>query len=75
MNWISIQKSKPLAYKTGCWEGKKSDPILVCTIGGKYHVVEMYEGILDGNEFLDFYDDRDFEIKNVFLWSEINNPF
>jgi len=24
---------------------------------------------------MDFYDDRDFEIKHVTMWAEIDNPF
>ena len=75
MIWHNLANKKPLAYKTGGWEGRKSDKILVCTMGGKYHVAEMYEGILDGNEFCDFYDDRDFEIQNVKYWTEIDRPF
>jgi hypothetical protein len=34
----------------------------------------MYEGILDGTEFCEFYDDRDWEIKNVEYWIEIEKP-
>ena len=75
MIWNNIKDKKPLAYKTGCWDGKKSDKILVCTVGGKYHIAEMYEGILDGKEFCDFYDDRDWDISNVVFWAEIDSPF
>jgi hypothetical protein len=35
----------------------------------------MYEGVLDGSEFCDFYDQKDFEIKNVEYWTEIDSPF
>jgi len=35
----------------------------------------MYEGILDGSEFCDFYDERDFEIDYVAFWTEIDSPF
>jgi hypothetical protein len=75
MIWYKIENKKPLAYQIGGWEGKKSDKVLVCTRSGKYYVAEMYEGVLDGSEFCDFYDDRDFEIKNVAFWTEIDSPF
>ena len=32
----------------------------------------MYEGVLDGREYCDFYDDRDFNISNVAFWTEID---
>ena len=35
----------------------------------------MYEGVLDGSEFCDFYDKNDFEVKNVEYWTEIDSPF
>ena len=74
MIWNDIRKKKPLAYKTGGWDGKKSDKVLVCTLGQKYYVAEMYEGVLDGREYCDFYDDRDFEITHVAFWTEIDAP-
>ena len=75
MIWKEIKKEKPIAYKSGDWDGLKSDKILVATMSDKYHIVEMYEGIMDGSEFCDFYDDRDFEVKNVLYWIEIDSPF
>ena len=75
MIWNKIENKKPLAYMTGGWDGKKSDKVLVCTRSGRYYVAEMYEGILDGSEFCDFYDDQDFEIRNVAFWTEIDSPF
>lgn len=75
MIWHKLKDKKPLTYKSGGWEGLKSDKILVCTMSGKFHVAEMYEGILDGSEFCDFYDMNDFQINNVAYWTEIDNPF
>jgi hypothetical protein len=74
MIWKNIKDKKPIAYKTGGWDGRKSDALLVCTRSGKYHVAEMYQGILDGNEFCDFYDIDDYEIKGVIFWIEIDSP-
>ena len=75
MIWYKIENKKPLAYQSGGWDGKKSDKVLVCTRSGKYYVAEMYEGILDGSEFSDFYDERDFEIDYVAFCTEIDSPF
>jgi len=75
MIWNNIKEKKPLAYQSGGWDGKKSNKVLVYTLSGRYYVAEMYEGILDGSEFCDFYDDRDFEIENVAFWTEIDSPF
>jgi hypothetical protein len=35
----------------------------------------MYEGVIDGTEFCEFYDHRDFEIENVLYWTEITNAY
>lgn len=75
MIWYNIKNKKPLAYKSGGWDGEKNDKILVYTLTRRYYVVEMYKVILDGSEFCDFYDDRDFEIENVAFWTEIDSPF
>ena len=75
MIWNDVTKKKPLAYQSGGWDGLKSDKVLVCTRSGKYHIAEMYSGAMDGHEFNDFYDDRDFEIENVAFWTEIDRPF
>lgn len=74
MVWYDVKKKKPLATESGCWDGLRSDKILVKTFSGRYYVAVMYEGILDGSEFCEFYDDRDFEIENVKWWAEIDSP-
>lgn len=75
MYWNKLEERRPIAYKTGMWDGKKSDKIIVADEYGKYYIAEMYEGFMDGSEFCDFYDYRDFEIKNVEYWAEIDSPF
>ena len=75
MIWYKLKEKRPLAYKTGLFDGKKSDKVLVADQYGKYHIAEMYEGVLDGSAFCDFYDQKDFEIKNVEYWTEIDSPF
>lgn len=75
MIWKKLEIEKPIASKQGGWDGLKSNKLLVCTRGGKFHVAEMYAGILDGNEFCDFYDINDYEINGVIYWVEIDEPF
>lgn len=75
MIWHKLKDRTPLAYQTGDWDGKKSDKVLVCALSGKYYVAEMYEGVIDGNEFCRFYDINDFEIQHIAFWTEIDSPF
>jgi hypothetical protein len=75
MIWNKLSEKRPLATRTGMFDGKKSDKVLVADEFGKYHIAEMYEGILDGTEFCDFYDTRDYEVFKVEYWAEIESPF
>jgi hypothetical protein len=75
MIWYEIKKKKPIATESGCWDGLRSSEILVCTRLQKYHVAVMYEGILDGAEFCQFYDVNDYEIGNVTHWTGIDSPY
>lgn len=74
MIWNELKNKKPIATEVGCWDGKRTDKILVKTFSGQYHIARMYEGIIDGNKFADFYDTNDFEISNVKFWAEIDSP-
>ena len=75
MIWKDIKKEKPIATESGCWDGLRTERILVCTTGGIYHIARMYEGILDGSKFCDFYTEMDYELPNVAFWTEIDAPF
>jgi hypothetical protein len=55
LNWITISERVPYAYRTGSWDGKRSDLVLVFTDKKQIFAAEMYEGVLDGSEFCDFY--------------------
>ena len=70
--WTDINKRKPLAFEKGDWDGLKSELILVKDILGQIFVATMYEGVLDGSEFCNFYTTNDFELINVQLWKPIN---
>jgi hypothetical protein len=72
MNWTKLKDQYPIAVESGCWDGLRSSELLVKTMGGKYCVVRMYKGIIDGQEFCDFYDQNDFDIAHVESWVEID---
>ena len=75
MVWYKIENKKPIASESGDWDGLRSNKILVCTMNKNIYIAVMYEGTLDGSVFCEFYDDKDFAIQNIVLWTEINTPF
>jgi len=70
--WNKVKESTPLAWETGDWDGKKSDLVLAKDSCGVPHIAKVYEGIIDGIEFCDFYDEQDFEIDGITEWKYIN---
>ena len=68
--WKKLPEQKPNSYKTGNWDGKKSDEILLCDNRGYFYVGTCYQGIMDGSEYCDFYDENKF-IENVTHWCKI----
>lgn len=68
--WVSIHEDLPITWETGNWDGKRSDEYLVLTNKGEVKIAVLYSGIMDGNEFNDWYDQNGFEI-NVVGWSKI----
>ena len=75
MIWNDMRTKLPHAFKTGMFDGKKSEKLLVCDAYGKFYIAEMYMGFLDGSDFRDFYDLNGFEIKKVEYWIELETPF
>ena len=71
--WISVSKLKPLAYETNrVWDGKRSDLVLVADIEGNVKLARYYEGVLDGSEFKDWYDDTYYELSiKPYKWKKI----
>lgn len=55
MKWNEVSDSLPIAYKSGDWDGLASDLVLAETITGKKFIGQFYKGILDGQEFEDWY--------------------
>lgn len=76
MVWNKMSsENRPMATESGCWDGLRTDRLLVCTRFGNFHVVRMYEGVLDGLEFCDFYEEDGTQIDNVTAWVDIDTPF
>lgn len=79
MEWIDIKEKLPITYKTGDWDGKKSDTVLVQHKDGNYFTAVVYKGIIDGKEFRDWYNIDcdcvelffDFGEENILRWCEI----
>ena len=65
MEWKSTKYDKPLAYKTGHWDGKMSDKVLVKNRNGEMYLATYYEGFIDGCAFEDWYDSNEFFINDV----------
>lgn len=74
MVWRSTEFSKPHAWETGNWDGKKSDIVLCEDSQGKRCLATYYEGRLDGHDFKDWYDQNDNELTGVVKYMEIT-PF
>lgn len=67
----NADKTKPLAYKTGNWDGKQSDTVIAIDETGNYHIAVYYEGFMDGCEFKDWYNESDYLIETkITHWME-----
>lgn len=62
MEWIYTEERKPITYKTGNWDGKNSDQVLVEDNNGKLYVAHLCQGFMDGADFEDWYDSNDWLI-------------
>ncbi len=72
-DWINIEDRKPIAYESGNWDGLRSDLFLGQCKHGVYYIAQMYEGILDGNKFCNFYDKNEYEILDLIKWKPITD--
>lgn len=71
--WIDVKDRTPITYQTGDWDGKKSDEIIAEDNDGTKYLAHVYEGIMDGSKFLEWYDHHNFMIENVIKWTPIPN--
>jgi hypothetical protein len=70
-SWIDAVFHHPITYKTGNFDGKNSDLVLVKDACGKIYIGYMNECIMDGSHTKDWYDQNDFEIKKVVEWTKV----
>ena len=66
--WISVKDKLPITYKTGDWDGKRSD-LVICTLdNAKYCIARLYSGKIDGFEYNDWVDEDDDVSYKVTHW-------
>ncbi len=72
--WINIEKDHPNCFQGGDFDGLKSNQILTFDKNFEIRICQCYKGVLDGSEFFDFYDQFDFEVKNVTHFMYLPEP-
>ena len=75
MSWNKLADKRPLATEVGEWDGKRSDEVIVIDKNNRKYIARMYEGFMDGSEFVNFYNSNDFEIVDVIKWCEIPSEY
>ena len=68
MEWIYTENQKPVTYKTGNWDGKNSDQVLVEDKNGKHYIAHLCEGFMDGAGFEDWYEWAERDPDTIFEW-------
>ena len=72
--WISVEEKHRLrCYEKGNWDGAKSDLLLLKDKDGLIQTGYAYSGIMDGSEFTEYYNTRDFEIMHVTHFRNLND--
>ena len=72
MIWKKLIEETPIAIESGDWDGLKSEALIVADKDGKRRIAVMYEGTMDGSEFIYFQDeDSGYYIDNVVHWAYI----
>lgn len=63
LEWFLTKDSKPHTYKTGNWDGKNSDQVVAMDNKGKIYIAHFCQGVMDGSEFEEWYDNHDWLIE------------
>jgi hypothetical protein len=71
MEWKYTEKQLPITYKTGDWDGKKSDEVIAEDADGKKYIAVLYSGFMDGSEFNDWYTNDDWCLSRIVRWFSI----
>jgi hypothetical protein len=71
-NWISVEERLPHCLELGNWDGRRSDFVIVEGVDGLPHIGRLYSVHIDGTDFNDWYDNKDWELSNIVKWKKIN---
>ena len=71
VEWISVEDRLPLANESGSWDGKRSDVYLGKYKDDTYCLFRIYEGFLDGSDFIEYYDENDNSINAPVYYKSI----
>lgn len=70
--WIYTKDRTPIGYQTGDWDGKKSDEVIAEDKNGTRYLAHIYEGVMDGSHFIEWYDDNGYNIDaEIVRWLHI----
>lgn len=69
--WNKLSEQQPDCFKSGDFDGLKSEKLFFADTTGNVYVGECYQGVVYGIEFCDFVDQYDNQILDVTLWAEI----
>jgi hypothetical protein len=65
-------KGTPIAYEVGDWDGKRSQEVLAQGESGTRYLARVYEGVMDGEAFLEWVDNSDYVIyEKITAWMKI----
>lgn len=59
MEWKYTQNENPIATESGDWDGKRSELVVAEDNYGTKYLARIYEGFIDGENFLDWVDNND----------------
>lgn len=69
--YFEVEDELPLCYQSGDWDGKRSDFVIGIDKDDVPHIVRLYSGFMDGNEFADWYNVDEFEVHDIVKWCKI----
>lgn len=69
--WIPIDEELPLPYEKVDWDGLRSDYVIAKDSSGEWHKAQIYQGVIDGIEFVDWYSNTGWQLINIVSWRPI----
>lgn len=72
MEWKYVKDQTPIAFETGDWDGNRSELVVAEDKFGFKYLARVYEGFIDGENFLNWVDDDDIMIDSeIIRWVSI----